>query len=84
MIYVTVEPQDVEKAESAFGLIAADACAGCGKSTHKTVTMDAVGWVAALCPDKPDEAIAWVGGYPLASAYCPDCAPGTGRALASG
>lgn len=75
MIYVTVEPQDVETAENAFGLISADACAGCGKPTPKTVTMEAVGWVAALCPDEPEKAIAWVAGYPLHSAYCPDCAP---------
>jgi len=73
-LYVTIEPQDVETAENAAGLIAADACAGCGKPTPKAVTMDAVGWTAAICVDEPEKAIAWVGGYPLLCAYCPDCA----------
>jgi len=74
-LYVTIEPQDVETAESAFGLISADACATCEKPTPKTVSMDAVGWVAAPCPDEPEQAIARVGGYPLLCGYCPDCRP---------
>jgi hypothetical protein len=57
-------------------LIAADVCATSGKPTPKTVTLDAVGWVAALCCDEPEKAIAWLDGrYPLFCAYCPDCAP---------
>jgi hypothetical protein len=75
--YVTVEPQDVERAKDALGFEAAEACAGCGKATPKTVTMDAVGWVVAFCFEERDKAIFFVGaapGAPVHSVYCPDCA----------
>jgi hypothetical protein len=75
MIYVTVAEEDVKAATNAFGMIAAEACADCGKPTPKTVTMDDVGWVAALCVEEPEKATAWVAGYPLHSAHCPGCAP---------
>ena len=63
----------MQAAANAYGMIAADACASCGKPTPKTVTIEAVGWTAALCVEEPHEAIAWVAGYPLHSAYCPEC-----------